>query len=248
MALVIVGDLHGKVSEFRNLITRRTQPEDTIIQVGDVGFGFDTIPDFPDNVKLIRGNHDGPNEARAHKNYLGDWGYWEEHDLFYVGGAWSIDYAWRQAWNLKEKSDWLKWKSQSSKPPRKIWWEDEELSQEELDKATELYAKIKPKIMITHEAPASIVPHVLSKVTLDLSTSPLVNVEWEKYRDESSYNRPEKLECIKTRTSTALQGMLEIWRPKFWCMGHYHISKIVDTGSTLFKCCAELEPFTIPGT
>lgn len=232
MGIIVVGDIHGKVAEFQKLIANHNS-KTPIIQVGDVGFGFGGIPNFPDNVHLIRGNHDDPEAARKHPNYLGDYGYWPEHKLFYLGGAWSIDYAWRQLWNLQNA-------------PRKVWWEDEELSQPELDAALALYTETKPEIVISHEAPASIVPHVLSKVKLDPNSSPVFSIEFERYRDYSDYNRPEKLECIKTRTSTALQTMLDIWRPRFWAFGHYHISKIVDTGSTLFKCCAELESFRIP--
>jgi DNA repair exonuclease SbcCD nuclease subunit len=195
-------------------------------------------------VYWIRGNHDDPTASRKHKNYLGEYGYIPKHKLFYVAGAWSIDFAWRKEWNYKKQ--WEKEKYNSKTPAKKVWWEDEELSSIELEAAINLYAETKPEIMISHEAPSSIVPHVLSKVKLDMSTSPMVNIEWEKYRDESTCNRPEKLECIQTRTSQALQNLLDIHRPKYWCFGHYHISKIVDTGSTLFKCCAELEPFRIP--
>lgn len=223
--MIICGDIHGKVKEFQQLIANH-DPNTLIIQVGDVGFGFRTIPIFPDNVKLIRGNHDSPEAAREHPNYLGDFGYWPEHKLFYMGGAWSIDYAWRQEWN---NQNW----------PRKVWWEDEELSQPELDAALELYKKTKPEIMISHEAPASIVPQVLIRSDLTFKEGDLMY--------NSKFVRPEKLECIKTRTSETLQRMLDTWRPRWWVFGHYHISKMIDTGSTLFKCCAELEPFHIPG-
>jgi hypothetical protein len=245
MSIICYGDVHGKVEQFSKLIDNHN-PKTPIFQIGDMGAGFGFIPRYPDNVKWIRGNHDDPKASREHPNYLGDWGYLPEHKMFYLAGAWSIDYAWRQDWNKKEKSDWLKWKQNSSKPARQVWWEDEELSQPELDAAVALYAETKPEIMISHEAPASIVPHVLSRVKLDPNSSPMFSIEFERQRDYSDYNRPEKLECIKTRTSTTLQTMLDIWRPKFWCFGHYHISKIIDTGSTLFKCCAELEPFRIP--
>lgn len=245
MSLVVVGDVHGKVELFQNLIHRRTESEDTIIQVGDMGAGFGSIPDYPDNVYWIRGNHDDPAASRAHKNYLGDYGYRPEWKLFYLAGAWSIDWEWREKWNAQALADWNKWKRNSSKPPRKVWWEDEELSQEELDKAVELYAQSKPEVVVSHEAPASIVPHVLAKVTLSFEQGNPFNVTGFPL-DEGKYNRPEKLQCIKTRTSEALQRMLDIHRPKYWCFGHYHISKGIDTGSTFFKCCAELEPFRIP--
>lgn len=231
--ICVVGDVHGKIEEFNKILNNHSS-KTPIFQIGDMGAGFRTIPHFTNNVKWIRGNHDDPKASREHPNYLDDYGYLPEYKLFYLAGAWSIDHAWRQLWNLQHA-------------PKKVWWEDEELSQSELDAAVALYAETKPEIMISHEAPASIVPHILSKVKLDLTSSPMFNIEFEKYRDYSDYNRPEKLECIKTRTSTALQTMLDTWRPRFWCFGHYHISKIIDTGSTLFKCCAELEPFHIPG-
>lgn len=229
MAVVCVGDVHGKIWEFQKLIERRTKPEDLVVQCGDLGMGFCFIPHFPSNVRWIRGNHDDPQMSRMHSNYLGDYGYLPEYKLFYLAGAWSIDHQWRKASMLKGGET--------------CWWLDEELSTGELYKAVELYEKVKPEIVISHEAPASVVPYVLARNVLKFDTnSPMYN---PLYND---FNRPEKLECIKTRTSQALQSMIEIHRPRFHAFGHYHQSRGIDMGSTFFKCCAELEAWTVPGT
>lgn len=232
MGLVICGDVHGKIEEFNYLIETKTTPDDTVIQIGDMGIGFGFIPHFPKNVKWFRGNHDNPTMSMMHSNYLGDYGYLKEPDLFWMAGAWSIDWGWRKAHYIQGG--------------QKIWWEDEELSQPELDAALALYTEVKPSIMLSHEAPASIVPHVLAKVTLDLSNSPMVNPKWEKIRDESAYNRPEKLECIYTRTSATLQKMLEAHAPKHFVFGHYHIKKDIFIKPTQFHCCEELGLYRIP--
>lgn len=230
---------------------RRVYPNleegELVIQVGDMGIGFSNIPVYPDHVKWIRGNHDDPQAAREHPNYLGDYGYDEKHEMFWLAGAWSIDWQWRKIWNQKEYEKWVRFKQNSSKPVKKCWWPDEELSQEELDKALDLYIEKKPRIMISHEAPSNITPHVLIRKGLTFKEGdPMFNPEFERMRDYSDFNRPEKLQCIETRTSKTLQRMLNHHTPRFWCFGHFHISKTIDTGSTLFKCCAELEPFHIP--
>lgn len=236
MSIVVVGDIHGKIQDiddvpgFNSIIASKTKPDDLVIQVGDIGFGFGFIPHFPENVKLIRGNHDDPQMARLHPNYLGDYGYLPEHKLFYLGGAWSIDWAWRKAY--------------MNRGGKAIWWENEELSYHELAKALELYSEVKPEIVISHEAPASVVPHVLSKITLDFKGSTM------DVGDETSrsilYHRPEKLECIYTRTSAALQKMLDVWQPKHWVFGHYHIKKDIFIKPTQFHCCEELGVYRIP--
>lgn len=231
MGLVICGDIHGKHDKFFEVINSIPKT-DQIIQIGDVGFGFGQVPRYPDNVEVFRGNHDDPEVAKKHPNYLGDYGYIEKHNLFWMAGAWSIDWGWRKAHYMQGG--------------QKIWWEDEELSQPELDAALALYTEVKPSIMLSHEAPASIVPHVLAKVTLDLSNSPMVNPKWEKIRDESAYNRPEKLECIYTRTSAILQKMLEAHAPKHWIFGHYHLQKDIFIKPTQFHCCEELGLYRIP--
>jgi hypothetical protein len=194
-----IGDIHGHTDSLR-FLTKGKLGE--FIALGDIGFGFgDDIPVL-DNVKYIRGNHDDPAAARRHPNYLGDYGMYG--DIFFISGAFSIDYQWRQV--------------RMAAGCKPIWWPDEELSQDGLDKAVEMYSDLKPRIVATHEAPSNVATALLSELLF----------------------RPEKAECIATRTSQALQRMLNHHQPEHWYFGHYHIDWQKDLGGTRFHCLNEL--------
>lgn len=215
-----IGDVHGKITPYLKLLQKikADHPDATILQLGDMGLGFPGVALPPDqlrpNERFIRGNHDDPAACRAHPNYAGDFGVWPEHNLFYLGGAWSIDHHWRQVWNAQNR-------------PKKVWWEDEELSQVELDAAYELYVATKPELVATHEAPT-----MAAKVVL------------------AGGFRTEKADCAYTRTSIALQRMFGAHQPRHWVFGHYHKTtdfRIPDhmatdaaQASTRFHCLTEL--------
>lgn len=127
--ITFIGDAHGKI----DLLAQIQTVHDRTIQLGDMGFGFLSIPEFGEQHKFIRGNHDDPAKARTHKNYLGDFGYLPKDNLFYISGASSIDRVWR----VEGVS----------------WWPDEELSNSELNAAIDLYISSRPNIVISHECP-----------------------------------------------------------------------------------------------
>lgn len=133
----IIGDVHGNTVSYQNLVAVLPEGEASI-QVGDMGIGFPgrTLYPMPDRHKWFRGNHDNPEKCRKTTNYLGDYGYLPEYDLFWLAGAYSIDREWRIQ--------------------GETWWVDEQLSFEELYKAFDLYEAKKPKYVLTHECPSSI--------------------------------------------------------------------------------------------
>jgi len=146
----LVGDVHGKYGRFNAIMKSSACP---IIQVGDMGVGFVTrLPDghlaYSNNPshdamvagghRFIRGNHDNPEVCARHDRWIPD-GTVErigESTVMLVGGAWSIDRAWRT-----EGID---------------WWADEQLSDEQLQRLLELHREKKPDVMITHDAPMTI--------------------------------------------------------------------------------------------
>ena len=105
--------------------------------------------------------------------------------------------------------------------PGKDLFREEELNYTQLMSAVESYADIKPDIVITHEAPRSIAK---------LIGNPLFLRDW-------GYD-PDR---FTTRTSEALERMLEIHKPKFWYFGHFHLTwkSIID--GVHFQCLNELE-------
>lgn len=147
MTTRFIGDVHGKFTPYKKII----ETADKSIQVGDMGVGFvnpitNTIrPGAPFDAmsrgdhRFIRGNHDNPEVCKTHPYWIAD-GTMKDN-VFCVGGAFSIDRAWRT-----EFID---------------WWANEELSYSEWMKVFDIYENIKPEIVCTHDAPRDLVLNVL---------------------------------------------------------------------------------------
>lgn len=190
--ITIVGDVHGKTKTYQKWLHRNLDPSCRSIQIGDMGLGFAGVglPASGQSVlglnhRFFRGNHDDPKKCNEHPNYLGDYGYMPEEQLFWVSGAFSIDRAYR----LEDVS----------------WWADEELSYEELGNVIDTYAQVKPRFVLSHEAPAKAGTVLLSSLLGPYFLA--------------------KGGCAGSRTAQALQSMLEIHAPEKWIFGHYHVDK-----------------------
>ncbi len=224
-SILFMGDVHGKVKQYRRII--RALPEGSkSLQLGDLGLGFKGVFLYPGGClargdhQFIRGNHDNPTVCRRVKGYAGDYGYWPQERLFYLGGAWSIDQQWRT--------------------PLVSWWPDEELSLEELNKAHQLYVESKPLIVATHEAPTVAAIRVLQMAQGLYTHAPLMGDDQDRPKGEEYQYYKAKLGCVNTRTSQALQQMFEIWQPKYWLYGHYHLTCSFVARGTEFQCLGEL--------
>lgn len=194
----VIGDVHGKYKQYKNLIRQHSGT----IQVGDLGLGFRRYPhgDWTQNppydemvaagATFIRGNHDNPSVCRNHTQWIPDG--LVKNDVMFVGGALSIDWQYR----IEGYS----------------WWADEQLSQSEFNLVVDTYCVIKPRVMITHDCPLSIIPLIHS----------------HHFNDNS-------------RTQQALQMMFEAHQPDLWIHGHHHISMDHVVEGTRFVCLAELE-------
>lgn len=133
-----IGDVHAKFDKYVEL----TGVPHPTIQVGDFGIGFKPNPleqIDPLKDRFIRGNHDWPAECKRQPNYIGDGTF--EDGIFFIGGAYSIDRAWRT-----EGLD---------------WWPDEELSYQELDAQIDRFVELKPNIVVSHDVPAPAFHYVL---------------------------------------------------------------------------------------
>ena len=205
MSITIVGDIHGRTKTYQKWLRDNLDPTARSIQIGDMGLGFAGVglpapgqPALAESHKFFRGNHDSPEKCQAHKNYLGDYGYLEENSLFWVAGAFSIDRQFR----IEGVS----------------WWADEELSYGELGKAIDLYREVKPRFVLSHEAPA-----IAGAVLL---------------YDQMGPYFAAKGGCLTSRTAQALESMLDIHQPEKWIFGHYHVDKkfYVPKLATEFIC------------
>jgi len=133
----VIGDAHGKWVQYAEI----AEGADQSIQVGDMGVGF--LPEaMNENMnewyvnngmthKFIRGNHDNPEKCKKMFGWINDG--LIINDIMFIGGAWSID----QAYRVEGVS----------------WWRDEELSYSELALLVETYTYMKPRVMITHDCP-----------------------------------------------------------------------------------------------
>lgn len=193
----IISDVHGKFKDYEKI----TKGCGESIQVGDMGFDYSYLNKHIDHKKhkFFKGNHDlyiDLQEARPH-HLLKDFGMIDEYPIFIIRGAWSIDWAYRI--------------------PGLDWFENEELSTNELIQCLEEYKKAKPNIVLSHTCP--------QEVKLDILQNYVTLSNGKEYR---------------TRTELALQDMFDYHRPKIWIFGHWHQKYNKNFNGTKFICNPEL--------
>lgn len=155
-----IGDVHGKYKQYKRILKEANAEGIQTIQVGDMGVGFKRYlygedvfyPNPPYDVmvkgdhKFIRGNHDNPEVCRKHTQWISDGA--TINDVMFVGGALSIDAAYRTEGYT--------------------WWRDEELTYDELDQIFLKYQEFKPRVMITHECPEEVACRLSNVHKLDI--------------------------------------------------------------------------------
>lgn len=142
MKIRAIGDAHGHMDKYVPI----TVGVEHSILLGDIGFGFGIdIPILEPTHRMIRGNHDSPAEFKLHPNHIDDGTIEkikekdEEISVMYIGGAWSVDWEWRQ--------------QRMAHGGKAIWWKDEECSVREFNRMIEAYEENHPTIMFTHDCP-----------------------------------------------------------------------------------------------
>lgn len=200
--LRLIGDVHGLHSQYTGIANKAEYS----ICLGDVGFEYSWIAKNldPEKHKILAGNHDNYEEWEGRfimqtAHFLGDYGVYTVPgfgDLFYVRGGNSIDKAYR-----KEGRD---------------WWAKEELSYSQGMSALELYKQTKPRFVISHECPTSVIEFV-SGIRL-----------WDGVPIRPSM------------TANLLQSMFEAHQPEWWVFGHHHKDRSLKINGTAFRCLAEL--------
>lgn len=202
MNTLLIGDVHGKFKDYKRKIRafESEHPEGHSIQLGDFGFrtqhqsmrhgSIDT-----NKHKVLFGNHDDYRFVGS-RHSLGNFGMTREN-IFYIRGAYSIDKVHR----IEGKS----------------WWPEEELNYSQFLAAYDEYTKIKPRFVISHDAPSRVVHELFGIHTVN-------------YGHHS-------------QTQNSLQHFFEAHQPEVWVFGHHHISVTKEINGTIFKCLAELETF-----
>lgn len=223
--LRIIGDVHGQV-EPDDVITGRARPYlDLIadspysIQVGDMGDG-ETYHQLATHVDLGRhrffpGNHDHYDRLPPHS--LGDFGAlcWGGVDLFFARGAASTD---------RDKLVRL-----GQELGKTLWFEQEELTADQMRVAENEYLRTRPGIVLSHDAPTDI-----------------ARFAWE-YARQSRWPSPEAM-FRPSRTNAFLARLMEHHPPRLWVFGHHHRDWRYREGNTLFVCVGELSYIDIDPT
>jgi len=220
--MLVIGDVHGKFDEYYNLV----KDEKSSFQIGDFGFGnkwlmlhyLNLDPKFH---KVGQGNHD-PHDILNEdaKNWTGRYGpiSVDGHDIFWIGGALSIDLAYRV----------VEWISRDRNPAYRTWWANEQLTYQEMRDCEKKWKNKKPRIVFTHTCPRFI---ILNHLKGNKSGNIMDSFGWgSDYTD---------------MTSQFLEHLWGIHKPDLWIFGHFHKSwnQVID--GTEFRCLAELETFRL---
>ncbi len=216
-SLRIVGDVHGQV-EADDLLPGMTRPYLDLIagvphsvQIGDMGdrLTYQQLVAHvdPERHRFFPGNHDFYPGLPPHS--LGDFGAvsWGGVEFFFIRGAASFD---------KEKL-----LRQGKEVGRTLWFEQEELTDEQMRAAEAEYLKVRPTIVLTHDAPTDIARRV-----------------WE-YTRQVKHSLPGAV-FRPARTNDFLMRLWGRHAPKLWAFGHHHVGWRGREGGTLFVCVAEL--------
>lgn len=201
---IILSDLHGNTAILADLLEKY----DYIIQNGDFGYDYSCLKDIPKERLVINyGNHENHPQIKNYPHFLSPYGMKEFGGLkFYnLSGAFSID------WKIRVEREW-EW--------GKTWFEQEELSQYELEEAVRLYKDSRPNIVIAHEAPRSIVNIVGNSIILK--------------------NWGFDPQTFTTKTSEALDRCINEHMPSLFIFGHYHLNFDQIINGCRFICQEEL--------
>lgn len=196
--MYFIGDCHGTFADLQRICDHLAPAR--CIQLGDMGLGFGRDDEFPPcaNLSFIRGNHDNPDVCRRYVNYMGDYGYLDGEDVFFVSGAFSID----QAYRIEGAS----------------WWRDEELSEPQWRQVMELYMSKRPAVVATHDCPREAYPFLVGPHGVDQGnrTSSALSHMFQLYMPKTwvfAHHHRFKSFTID-RTHFVALGELDIWDSK----------------------------------
>lgn len=185
--ICMVGDKHGELQSLTYHIRQFNITNTAFILCGDVGFGFESLKHYTDNVipnlektlsktncimYCIRGNHEDPiyySQQLINTDYvktIPDYTVlqFKSKNILCVGGGYSVDRFYRKNQNSLYIVDYMKWHncdySTAERKSKKCYWEDEyPVYQPKLD--------MRIDIICTHSAPSFCFPSFKGKFVLD---------------------------------------------------------------------------------
>lgn len=228
---IITGDTHRDFSRFRSYPNEWDNSETAVIILGDVGLNYNldksdwfikrAVSYYKFYIYCVRGNHEArPQDVEGMQkiwdNNVNGYVYYEpnfpkiryflDYGVYYfnnmcvlvIGGAYSVDKYYRLA-------------------RRMGWFENEELTEEEMDDCMRLLIRQRFDLVLTHTCPFAWEPKDLFLDFVDQST---VSKRMEKFLDEVRQ---------------------EINSDAIWLWGHYHSDRIeVPRGEMYYKDSEEL--------
>lgn len=223
MKFYITGDFHGRFDELYGRLEKLQEPDSAIIILGDAGFNFylnktdrklkQKVSEYGFPIYCVRGNHearpeDVPGMKVVYDSDVRGNVYMEEDfpliRYFIDGGIYDIE---------NYRTLVIGGAYSVDKDYRLLrgwsWFWNEQLNKEE---RTEIFNRVKGDwfdLVLTHTCPESLQPIDLFLPMIDQSQ---VDKTMENF-----------LEGIKTNIT---------W--DVWCFGHFHSSRIVDTGVEMF--------------
>lgn len=140
MKKLVIGDIHCKTAEYKAIINRYVDEYkiDDSVQLGDYGFAAEhewhlQYIDWHRH-KVLFGNHDDYTFLdKPHS--LGNW-HVEDNKMMFIRGAFSIDRRHR----IEGRN----------------WWQEEEMSAAQFNDCFDIYCKVRPEIVISHDCPDSV--------------------------------------------------------------------------------------------
>jgi len=205
----LIGDIHGRFYDYKACCL--ADFDGPSIQLGDFGTGFGQSDYWHNSVdayhlegnhRFIRGNHDNPAACKSMRSWIADGTV--ENDTMFIGGAWSID-------NPEAPPGWYR------RTPGVDWWPEEECSDECFERMYDVYAHVKPRVLITHDCPASI--------------------SYRMFWGSGFVSGPR----YPNRTGEWLDRFFAVHQPEQWFFGHWHRTMTCIIGRTQFHCLGELD-------
>jgi hypothetical protein len=215
--LRIIGDVHGQIDP-SNLLTRHARPylegiAETAysVQVGDMGDAetYDQLAARVDagRHRFFPGNHDHYDRLPPHS--LGDFGAvcWGGVSFFFVRGAASSD-----------RDKLMRLGRQVGKT---LWFEQEELTDEQMRVSELDYVRSRPAIVLSHDGPTEI-----------------ARFAWQHARRLAPPNPDARFH--PSRTNVFLARLLAQHAPRLWVFAHHHRDWRYEENGTRFVCVGEL--------
>lgn len=199
----VISDIHGNIRKYLEII----KGSEYSLQNGDFAFDFSFLDDIDSKChKFQPGNHCNHDTAYDYPHCIGRYGEFNLNGVkgFAVSGGFSIDYVERMHDQMKTGF--------------KSWWQQEELSPMEVEDCFQLYTRVKPELVISHESCTMISrrignPRILANYGFD--------------------------HTFQSRTQELLQRMWGFYEPKLWINSHLHIDAENTIGRTRFISLGE---------